>query len=590
MIQTIIEAFDLAGGDAIGVVTRHGLAELRPVGSGTAPYVYAGDGQWTQIATDANGSWSYWRIAAPIIETSVPGSTCTNDFRATYQLRLVTVVERSVCPAVEDAARAALSAIRGTAAELARGLKLKRLNADTGRVDLESRKVYQQEFGQVGDVPPNRSIIAIEITVVALGRPECFTPCGATGSLLCQLVEVQTWAKIKACMSMVQIDAAEADLCAGGGPCDPLTVTVNDTIEYATVDDPCGATTNVEVVNEADEQVGTLVTGKIVVPTAKSLCELVTEGTSEEVAICVISSGKRPGVLAEIIPTVPEGDTVAQVYDVMTPAQQDLFDVTVQLQDSAASPIGAPDVYAAGTTTTKTAPDASWTLKDTAGNTLDSGAIASGGAADIEAPDAKVQLKDSAGNNIGSLNVYLSGSINNLTAPDGTILTTDGVTAVDVVKSNGNTSLPQTRVPYKDAANADQLTTAADTEFASGTLRPDTIIPRITIYESDGVTVQGYADIGSPFYTVDACPPSAPAFVKFIWQAGDADTYLWTVTADEAGTYGTYTPTGTNGTLTYSKNGGGYAALSGAITLAVSDTITVRRTTTTNAGSVKWEA
>ena len=41
MIQTIIEAFDLAGGDAIGVVTRHGLAELRPVGSGTAPYVYA---------------------------------------------------------------------------------------------------------------------------------------------------------------------------------------------------------------------------------------------------------------------------------------------------------------------------------------------------------------------------------------------------------------------------------------------------------------------------------------------------------------------------------------------------------------------
>jgi hypothetical protein len=164
--------------------------------------------------------------------------------------------------------------------------------------------------------------------------------------------------------SVLRDGAAYGTVLSGGSidvpsdcPCDPLTVTVNDTIEYATVDEPCGATTNVEVVNEADEQVGTLVTGKIVVPTAKSLCELVTEGTSEEVAICVISSGKRPGVLAEIIPTVPEGDTVAQVYDVMTPAQQDLFDVTVQLQDSAASPIGAPDVYAAGTTTTKTAPD-----------------------------------------------------------------------------------------------------------------------------------------------------------------------------------------------------------------------------------------
>ena len=264
-------------------------------------------------------------------------------------------------------------------------------------------------------------------------------------------------------------------------------------------------------------------------------------------------------------------------------------DASVRLRDTAANLLSTTAVPATKTVDI-TAPDASWTLKDTAGNTLDSGAIASGGAEDIVAPDAKVQLLDSAGNNIGSANSYLSGSSNNPTAPDGTFRTTDGLTTIAAVKSNGTADAPQTRVPYKDAANADQLTTAADTEFASGTLRPAGFIPRITIYESDGVTVQGYADIGSPFYTVDACPPSSPAFTKFIWQAGDADTYLWTVTADEAGTYGTYTPTGTNGTLTYSKNGGGYAALSGAITLAVSDTITVRRTTTTNAGSVKWEA
>ena len=263
-------------------------------------------------------------------------------------------------------------------------------------------------------------------------------------------------------------------------------------------------------------------------------------------------------------------------------------DASVRLRDTAANLLSTTKVPATATVDIE-APDASWTLKDSAGNTFDSGAIASGGAADIEAPDAKVQLRDSAGNNIGSANSYLSGSINNLTAPDGTFRTTDGLTTIAPVKSNGTADAPQTRVPYKDAANADQLTTAADTEFASGTLRPDTIIPRITIYESDGGTVQGYADIGTPFYTVDACPLSAPAFVKFIWAAGDANTYLWTVTADEAGTYSTYTPTGTNGTLTYRKNGGGYAALS-AITLAVSDTITVRRTTTTNAGSVKWEA
>jgi len=103
----------------------------------------------------------------------------------------------------------------------------------------------------------------------------------------------------------------------------------------------------------------------------------------------------------------------------------------------------------------------------------------------------------------------------------------------------------------------------------------------VDVHDSNG------NDVGSLVSGVWVVPTLV---TKFIWAAGDADTYLWTVTADEAGTYGTYTPTGINGTLTYSKNGGGYAALSGAITLAVSDTITVRRTTTTNAGSVKWEA
>lgn len=108
-------------------------------------------------------------------------------------------------------------------------------------------------------------------------------------------------------------------------PCGPFTVTVNDVIEFAEVADPCDGSLNVPVVNEADEPVGTLVDGKIVVPTAESLCGLITDATAEEVGICAISSGKRPDLLAYMIPTVPEGDTVAQVYDVMTPAQQDLI-------------------------------------------------------------------------------------------------------------------------------------------------------------------------------------------------------------------------------------------------------------------------
>lgn len=494
MIQTIIEAFDLAGGDALGVVTRHGLAELRPVGGGTAPYTYAGDGQWTQIATDANGSWSYWRIAAPIVETSVPGNTCTNDFRATYQLRFVTVVDRSVCPVIEDAARAALSAMRGTVNEASRALKLKRLNADTGRVDIDSRRVYQAEFGQAGDVPSDRAIIAIDITVVALGRPECFAPCGDQGSLLCQVIESRTWEAIKACMSEAQIAAAEADLCEGGGPCNPTTVngTESDTPTITVV--------------QGGVEVGTLnpATGVHTVPECEpEPCDPLT-----------ITVGRAE--LTQV--DGPCGQTVA--ISVLDRNGTNVDNITLNGLDIIIDDL--PPLCAS----------AAWTLKDEAGNVLDSGAIASGGAADIQAPDAKVQLKDSADNNIGGPNVYLSGSTNNLTAPDGT---------VTILNPNG-----------------------------------------------DSLGTQAVRSNGTANFT-------APIPLKFLWQAGDADTFIdpdtgegWEVTADEAGTYTTYTQTGTNGTLTYSLNGGGYVALSGTIVLTVGDTITVRRTTTTNAGTVRW--
>jgi hypothetical protein len=140
-------------------------------------------------------------------------------------------------------------------------------------------------------------------------------------------------------------------------------------------------------------------------------------------------------------------------------------------------------------------------------------------------PDGTYQLKDSAGADIGSPGSIPSGENEDITAPDGTV----------TIKNLGGTTLGTQAV------------------------------------ESNG-----------------AIDYIAPIPLKFGWGAGDADTLVWTVTSDEAGTYGTYTPTGTNGTITYSKNDGGYAALSGSIVLAVSDTITVRRTTTTAAGSVKW--
>lgn len=202
-------------------------------------------------------------------------------------------------------------------------------------------------------------------------------------------------------------------------------------------------------------------------------------------------------------------------------------DATVQLKDSAGNNIGTPDSYRSDTSNNKTAPDGTVQRQNTAGTNIGSPIAVRSNQTGlvITAPDATIQRKDSAGNIIGSPLPALSNITTDITCPDGTL---------NVRNLNG-TTLGSQAVRSNATANYD-----------------------------------------------------APIPLKFAWAAGDADTFTWTVTDDEAGTYGTYTQTGTNGTVTCSKNGGAYAAVSGSISLAVGDTITVRRTTTTNAGSIKW--
>lgn len=171
--------------------------------------------------------------------------------------------------------------------------------------------------------------------------------------------------------------------------------------------------------------------------------------------------------------------------------------------------------------------------------------------------DATYQLKDSAANNIGAPGSIASGANANITAPDGTF-------------------------QRQDSAGANIGTPIAVRSNQSGVVAtcPDATA---VVKNLNGTTL-----------ITEAIPSNAseniiaPIPLKFAWAAGDADTYTWTVTDDEAGTYATYTQDGGSGTLTYSKNGGAFAALSGSIALAVSDTIVVRRTTSTSNGWIKW--
>ena len=275
--------------------------------------------------------------------------------------------------------------------------------------------------------------------------------------------------------------------------CDPLTVTLAG-VEIVNEADPCG----VDVVLDCADLVDALVVEGAGHEGANGL--YLPNGTDPNYGApqWIKADGTNHAILADDEDQPGEYKWFISDFP---------FDIQTYISDGYfASPVGAPFIVNPGSTTpAPTVRQA--TIADICGG---------GGPCD----PVTIQLQDSAASPIGAPDVYAAGTTTTKTAPDGTFRTTDGMTTIAAVKSNGTADAPQTQVPYKDAANADQLTTAEDTVFSGGTLRPDTIIPRITIYEPDGVTVQGYTDIGNPFYTVDACA-APPANVLREYSADD---------------------------------------------------------------------
>ena len=227
--------------------------------------------------------------------------------------------------------------------------------------------------------------------------------------------------------------------------------------------------------------------------------------------------------------------------------------------------------------------------------------------------DGYVQLYDDAAtpNPIGSLVTVPSGSTVPVTAPHGTVKTSDGSVSVMDVLSGGAANLPQSIIRYVDAAGAGATTPAADTRFSSSIIYREGIISRRELKDSTSTGIGIYAtldrliddtipDIPDSAITLPnavvvnvkatqpyTVPQTAP--LKFAFGPYDQGSDVWTVTADEAGQYDAYTQDGASGTITYSLNGGAFVALSGTITLAIADTLQTKRTTYTAAGWSRWE-
>jgi hypothetical protein len=323
MIQQILQALDAAAAQHLPVAVRHLLTEQQPTGSGIAPHVYVGNGNWNPIANDNAGTFSYWRLMSPIREQEVDAPGCFDAFQATYNLRLVSMIDRDICGDVFDATRAAATAIRNTDDDLRAALKLMLVDFSSGSVEVQSSRVYNQEFGGGLDVNPNKTLVAIDVTISVTGRSSCFEPCTPTPDFFCALIEAKTWSKIKDCMTAGQIADAIEDLC-DDAPCDPLSVQVNGE-PYATIADPCGGIASVEVV-QGDVPVGELIGGQWVVPECPPCDDLtisinaddgvivVPNPCGESVAIAVTQGGVEVGTwngTAWIIPECPPCDDLS---------------------------------------------------------------------------------------------------------------------------------------------------------------------------------------------------------------------------------------------------------------------------------------
>ena len=108
-------------------------------------------------------------------------------------------------------------------------------------------------------------------------------------------------------------------------------------------------------------------------------------------------------------------------------------------------------------------------------------------------------------------------------------------------------------------------------------------LPDITLTEVDGSTTTA-PSVQDVSCDADLCPQ----FLKGVFAAGDTDMEQITIDSDSAGTYDTETTD--SGTITYSVNGGAFetlAAKGGSITLADTDTLDVKRTSSASAGFFK---
>jgi hypothetical protein len=214
-------------------------------------------------------------------------------------------------------------------------------------------------------------------------------------------------------------------------------------------------------------------------------------------------------------------------------------------------------------------------------------------------------------NPIGSPVAIATGTTVDVTAPHGTVYTTDGDVPVVDVLSGGLANLPQSVIPYVDAAGTSATTPAADTRFNSTDLYRAGAIPRRELKDSNGDGIGIYAsldrliddtipDIPDSAITLPngaevSLPATQPYTVprtdelEWVFAAGDGRSATITVDARYEDSYDVFSDDGSSGTVEIRINGGTWAVPSGVVTLGIGDTLEARRSVWSAQGWLRFD-
>jgi uncharacterized membrane protein len=350
-------------------------------------------------------------------------------------------------------------------------------------------------------------------------------------------------------------------------PCKDARILINSVI-YGNA--PSDTNFNVVVKNQSGALVGSLIGGEWIVNTGAGCLDATY--TITNLSGTTLYTG-----------TIPSGGTLTQA----------ISNSILNVNNSASTLISSRSILAQATSSYNVA-DSVAVIKDSAGTTLKSENILATASENITINDSVAVIKDSVGTTLKSENILseatenivINNSLVNVRKSDNVL-----INAVSVKAENTENYL----VADSTITNAAVSPTYSQLVKATEGL----ILPTQSI-QNNGVASGFIPSVGTINVTTNITPLNfdisgrtlnitlpKEVFIKGLFKLGSDTMETLTIDVESAGTFTSTTNDGGSGTITFSKNGGAFALFSSPLVLANTDTLVVKRTTTTSAGFFK---